>query len=200
MNLDRLYQLLAQLFEIGTIVGVDEAAGRYTVKIGDDDKDANTQYLPAVTQRAGTNKSGDLYEEGEQVLVVCLAGDLRQGIIIGALNSDTHPAPTTSKHIKNYTFEDGTVLSYNKQTHHLSATVKGSADIHCDDDVNVTSDKNVTVNATETLTLLAETINITSSQGDAMINGVSLLNHTHPQNNGNDLGGGVNTSAPNKVI
>lgn len=35
--------------------------------------------------------------------------------------------------------------------------------------------------------------NITIVGGDITIDGVSFKTHTHPQNNGNDLGGGVNT-------
>lgn len=38
--------------------------------------------------------------------------------------------------------------------------------------------------------------NITITGGDITIDGVSFKTHTHPQNNGNDLGGGVNTGGP----
>jgi hypothetical protein len=38
--------------------------------------------------------------------------------------------------------------------------------------------------------------NITITGGDITIDGVSFKTHTHPQNDGNDLGGGVNTGGP----
>jgi len=38
--------------------------------------------------------------------------------------------------------------------------------------------------------------NINVVGGDLTVEGISFLNHTHPQNNGNDAGGGVNTSKP----
>jgi len=38
--------------------------------------------------------------------------------------------------------------------------------------------------------------NIIITGGDITIDGVSFKTHTHPQNNGNDLGGGVNTGVP----
>lgn len=38
--------------------------------------------------------------------------------------------------------------------------------------------------------------NINVVGGDLTVEGISFLNHTHPQNNGNDNGGGVNTSKP----
>lgn len=50
---------------------------------------------------------------------------------------------------------------------------------------NVTINGNLSVNG-----------NITITGGDITIDGVSFKTHTHPQNNGNDLGGGVNTGGP----
>lgn len=199
MHIDVLYQLLNQLFETGTVIGVDESNAQYKVQIGDDES-ANTQYLNALALRAGTNKSGDLYDAGEQVLIACPSGDLRQGIIIGALPSDTNPSPTTSKDVKTYAFEDGTVISYDKASHHLTADVKGSVDMLCKDDINVVTQQSATIQAIDTATVTAQTVNINGVEGDINIDGVSFLQHTHPQNNGNDLGGGVNTSPPSRVI
>lgn len=182
MEITRLHQLIAQLFEIGTIISVDEANARYMVQIGDEET-ANTQYLHALSLRAGKNKSADLFEAGEQVLLACPSGDIRQAIILGALYSDLNPSPSQSKQVKIYTFEDGTVISYDKAENVLNVDAVGA--------VNVTA---------QTVTITAETVNITSNDGDVVINGVSLVNHTHPQTNGNDLGGDTNTSQPNQVI
>ena len=40
--------------------------------------------------------------------------------------------------------------------------------------------------------------NVNVTDGDVVADGVSLKEHTHPQNSGNHFGGGTNTSAPNQ--
>lgn len=39
--------------------------------------------------------------------------------------------------------------------------------------------------------------NVTVTSGDVVADGISLKQHTHPQNSGNHFGGGANTSPPN---
>lgn len=56
-------------------------------------------------------------------------------------------------------------------------------------DYNITG--NVVINGN-----LSVNGNITIVGGDITIDGISFKTHTHPQNNGNDLGGGVNTGGP----
>ncbi|PCJ33016.1 MAG: hypothetical protein COA90_00900 [Gammaproteobacteria bacterium] len=188
-----IQQQLAQLIEVGNIVSVNEATGTYIVDIDG----ASTTELVATAPRAGSNKSGDLYEPGEQVLIVCPCGDLRQGIIIGAINSKLNPNPTNSKDVKNYKFEDGSVVSYDKQDHVLNVQAVGAVKVSAQT-INLAAD-NITIAASSTLNLTADTLSIEADNGDMNIDGVSFINHPHLQNTGDHFGGGVNTNKPSKV-
>ena len=47
------------------------------------------------------------------------------------------------------------------------------------------------------MTIDAPTMSIDGPAGNITSNDVTLHTHTHPQNDGNDAGGGADTSAPN---
>jgi len=70
--------------------------------------------------------------------------------------------------------------------------VKGNVNIVVDNDATVTVGDNATVT-------VGNTLYATAPNGDVYVDGVSLVNHTHPQNSGNHFGGGTDTSPPNKV-
>jgi len=57
---------------------------------------------------------------------------------------------------------------------------------------------NVYIDAGANANLRADAINVIGGTGDVVVDGVSLVNHTHPQNAGNHFGGGTDTSSPNK--
>lgn len=57
-----------------------------------------------------------------------------------------------------------------------------------------TSAKTMTINAVGTINVNAKIINVVGGAGDMVVSGISLVNHTHGQNNGSHYGGGVNTS------
>ena len=71
-------------------------------------------------------------------------------------------------------------------------------------DNTLTTSKNMKVEAAanmdidaNNMTIDAPTMSIDGPAGNITSNDVTLHTHTHPQNDGNDAGGGADTSAPN---
>lgn len=90
--------------------------------------------------------------------------------------------------------------------------ITGNLDIYVDGNVNWTIGGNETKTIAKTRTETANTVNLTYQNktetannanityisGDVITDSISLVNHTHTQNDGNDAGGGADTNPPTK--
>ena len=106
---------LANMICPGVVQSVKHSPYAVKVSIGQ----LVTAWLPVMVNRAGTNKSWDPLEEGEQVLVLSPDGDLAQGWVLPAGYSQQHPAPESSGDKKHYVFADGARVEYDRKNHHL---------------------------------------------------------------------------------
>lgn len=133
---------LEQIFIIGTIAELDGASARVTAG------DLTTQFLPFLN-RAGDDLSFDGYDVGEQVLVFS-PGDPSQGVIVGALNSDENPPPTTDPNKHHRTYKDGAVIEYDREAKHLKAILPAGAttELVSDGGISITGDTSITGNLT----------------------------------------------------
>lgn len=120
-----------------------------------------------------------------------------------------HVYESESGHVKEY---DDTPNAERIREHHKSGTFyevhpDGSIVTHVvkdgyrvvaeNDSVHIKGNVKIIVDGDATITV-GGTINMTAPSGDIVVDGVSLVNHTHPQNDGNHFGGGTDTSSPNK--
>ena len=183
-----LYRLLHNLIRIGTIAEVDHAVAQARVQIGP----LLTDWRPWGAQRAGNAQTWWAPSIGEQVLFFSPGGDMTSGIIMSALYSTAHPAPSDNQTLDMTVYPDGAIIQYDHATHALSATLpEGSsatitataitaiADIVtadapttiCTGDLrvagNITAQANITVAGT-----LAATGDVTGA-------GISLSGHKH---------------------
>ncbi|MDR2488296.1 MAG: phage baseplate assembly protein V [Desulfovibrio sp.] len=55
--------------------------------------DVTTGWLPFAALRAGQDRTWHTPEPGEHVVVVCPCGDTKQGVVVGSVYRDPHPAP-----------------------------------------------------------------------------------------------------------
>lgn len=72
---------IANVLTLGTIVAIDNGAGRARVRIGD----LETPPLPVMQLRSGTIRMHWMPSVGEQVTVAAPSGDMARGFIMGAL-------------------------------------------------------------------------------------------------------------------
>lgn len=98
---------------MGRIAELDAATARVRVTTGD----ITTGWLPFATNRAGQDRTWHAPEPGEQVVVVCPCGDTNQGVMVGSVYRDAHPAPGDTEEISRTVFKDGATLEYDRKQH-----------------------------------------------------------------------------------
>jgi phage baseplate assembly protein V len=144
-----------------------------------------TDYLPVIKSRSLQDKDGNVFDINEPVAVL-LDENGEDGIILGAINTDSNPLPIVDRNKHYLQFADGTNIEYDRETHVLTADIKGTA--------NITAQTiNVIGNA-----VITGDLSCTGSVND----GLSTLgiirdvfnNHTHTGN------AGVPTSTPSELM
>lgn len=198
-----LERRFANIVRLGTVEEIDHGDARVRVRTGKN----LTAWLPWCTWRAGATSSWSAPTVGEQVLILSPSGDLPSGVVLPALYTDAHPAPSSSptEHVTRY--PDGATISYDHAT--------GQADISGATLVTVQASGAVVIDApittiTGMLTVqglityqdglagtgggVGTTItgNITQTGGQITSNGIPLDTHTH----GGVQTGSGNTGAP----
>ncbi len=185
-----LARRLSNLLRLGTIEQIDHPAARVRVRSGD----IVTARLPWFTWRAGATSTWSAPTVGEQVLILAPSGDLAGAVVLPALYTDAHPAPSSSptQHVTRY--PDGATISYDHAT--------GQADISGATLVTVQATGAVVIDAPVTTVTGALTVqglltyqsglagtgggagttitgNITQTGGQITSNGIHLATHTH---------------------
>lgn len=110
---------LEQVVLYGQVVALDAQRARVKVQAGP----LTTGWLPWATRRAGPDRDWRAPEVGEQVVVVSPGGDLEQGVVVGSLYREAHPAPAHSAEITRTVWKDGAVMEYDRARHHWRLSV-----------------------------------------------------------------------------
>lgn len=123
-------------------------------------------WLPVLQQANAFKRRFIAPRLAEQVLV------LGKMYVLRGLYHQQLPAPNgVGSQVDISEYEDGTRIEYDSRA------------------------KKLTIKAIGEVELTAERVTVNGAAGDVTVNGISLVNHTHPQNSGNHYGGGVNTGA-----
>jgi len=117
-QLAEILRLLRNIIRIGTVAAVNPAEGVCRVDTGNN----TTGWLPWLSARAGKTRAWSAPSQGEQVLVLCLGGELETGFVLPGIFSDVHPAPSASAEALHWSFADGAELAYEPQTGALHAS------------------------------------------------------------------------------
>jgi len=105
-----------ELLRFGRVVAVDHAAGKCVVEI---DEDLQTGPIRWAAPRMGDTRVWCPPTVGEQVLVLCPAGEIGAAIAIGGIACNAFPVPGNSA-MPLIQFKDGAVLSYDPDSHTLA--------------------------------------------------------------------------------
>ncbi|REC94881.1 phage baseplate assembly protein V [Kushneria indalinina] len=165
MNPVELARLMQNMIRLGTIAEIDHAAARVRVTTGE----LLTDWLPWCETRAGQTRTWNPPTEGEQVLLLAPGGELAGAVVLGAINSNTHPAAIDDPNLTRWDMPDGAVIEYDHAGQHLRADLPGSAAITAPAGVTVTGP-----------VLIEGTLHVTGNiitDSDAVASGISLVNH-----------------------
>lgn len=164
------------LIRLGKVASVDLAAARCTVTIDDD---AETPPLRWIETAMGATRTWNPPSEGEQVLVLCPAGEIAGAVVLRGIVSDAFPAAGNSAR-ELIRFTDGAEIAYDPESHELEAVLPAGATMM------LVADGGITITGDITLTG-----KLTASD-DVIAAGKSLKTHTH----GGVQSGGSTTGAP----
>lgn len=175
-----IQRLLRNLIRIGTVSAVNLDGGLCRVDTGKN----TTGWLHWLSARAGKTRSWSAPSVGEQVLILCLGGELDTGFVLPGIFSDDNPAPSASADALHWSFPDGAVIEYEPETGALSATgiqtatIKAAVKILFDSpEVECTTLlKTAQLEVTEGGTMKG---NVTHSGGKFSSNGVVVDDHDH---------------------
>jgi len=192
-QISEILRLLRNLIRIGTVseVNLDDALCRV------DTGKNTTGWLHWLSARAGKTRSWNAPSVGEQVLILCLGGELDTGFVLPGIFSDENPAPSASADALHWSFPDGAVIEYEPETGALNATgiqtatIKAAVKILFDSpEVECTTLlRTAQLEVTEGATMKG---NVTHSGGKLSSNGVVVDDHDH----GGVQRGGNRTDGP----
>lgn len=152
-----------QLIRFGTIASVDLGAARCVVTLDDDSASPPIRWIEL---RMGRTRTWSPPSDGEQVVLLCPAGEIGAAVALRGLASDAF-GPLGDSLTEIVEFLDGARLSYDPEAHGLViALPSGGA-------VRVVASGGVRIEGD-----LACTGTI-SADGDVQTNGISLKGHHH---------------------
>lgn len=166
---------LENLIRLGTIAAVDPGTARCRVSTGG----LETEWLPWLAQRAGTDRDWNPPSAGEQCLVICPSGDPAVGVVLLGIYSDSAPANDNSLDRRRTTYRDGAVIEYDTATHALRAVLPagGTAELIADGGIRIVGD---ITHQGDYMQTGSQTVSgtVTVAQ-DVIAAGISLVKHTH---------------------
>ena len=188
-QISEILRLLRNLIRIGTVSAVKLDDGLCRVDTGNN----TTDWLHWLTARAGKTRSWNAPSVGEQVLVLCLGGELDTGFVLPGIFSDAHPAPSASADALHWSFPDGAVIEYEPANGALTASGIQTATINAA--VQVLLDSPL-VECTQLLRTAQLDVtgggtmkgDVTHTGGNLSSNGKVLHLHKHPGDSGGQTG------------
>lgn len=117
-QLSEILRLLRNLNRIGTVSEVNLSNGKCRVDMGNN----TTGWLHWLSARAGKTRSWNAPSVGEQVLFLCLGGELDTAFVLPGVYSDAGPAPSASTNVLHCSFPDGAMIEYEPESRALTAT------------------------------------------------------------------------------
>ncbi|MCX8962704.1 phage baseplate assembly protein V [Erwinia psidii] len=188
-QIPEILRLLRNLIRIGTVSAVNLDDGLCRVDTGNN----TTAWLHWLTARAGRTRSWNAPSVGEQVLILCLGGELDTGFVLPGVFSDESPAPSASADALHWSFPDGAVIEYEPASGALTATGIKTATIQAAVKIMLDSPevecsallKTATLEVTGGGTMKGD---IQHSGGSLSSNGKVLHTHRHPGDSGGQTG------------
>ncbi|WCT76298.1 phage baseplate assembly protein V [Novosphingobium humi] len=123
MNDDDIPLDPSTLIRLGVISAVTLDPPRCRVRFGDPDADDGAIESPPIrwlALRAGATRRWSAPTVGEECVLICPDGQIGNGVALTGLYNDNHPAPANTL-AELIAYPDGAILSYDPESHHLSA-------------------------------------------------------------------------------
>jgi len=135
-----LERRLARVIQIGVVHEADYEACRLRVRVGEEEDERITPWIPWGVVRAGpegTDQSWWAPEVGEQVMVWAPEGDLAQAIVGPSLYADEAPAPAHDPKIRRVLLGGEAVITYYREEKTLEIDIPDEIQVYAGGDVHL---------------------------------------------------------------
>lgn len=157
------------MIRLAAIASVDLAAARCTVQFDDGIESGPVRWIEG---RMGSTSIWSPPTIGEQVVLLCPAGEIAAGVVLRGLACDAF-APPSNAALDLMRFGDGAVLSYDADAHALVVNLPAGST------VAITADGGVTVNGPVTINGDFQVNGAITATGDVQAGSISLQSHVH---------------------
>ena len=165
----QIQEAMSHLIRVGKVVST--ATGKSTVRVQFADADDMVSYdMGVIYPRTHKDKHYNVPDIGDQVVCLFLGNGMETGFVLGATYNEQDSVPVDSQDVDHVTYEDGTVVEYDRKSHTLKADVKGQAEIKAEKHIKAEAGTTIEAEAADFIRLKAPTIflngNITSGNGE----------------------------------
>ncbi len=138
------------MYRRGVVTKIDEKTGKVKVRFEDTDN-VESYWLPVIQKKTLKDKYLQLPDINEHVAVM-LDERAEDGVVVGAIYSDADRVPVADKDREHVTFQDGTIIEYDRKNHFLNVLVKGNVTIKINGNASVRVDGHADVSVGDCLT------------------------------------------------
>jgi phage baseplate assembly protein V len=124
-DLAELQRKFAALVIFGTVSEVDHKAKKLRVTEGN----LTSGWLPFPAETGRNYRRWRPIKLGQQLIVLCRAGDPNNGVIIGELYCESNDAPLTDENIDIIEFNDGAELRYDSKNKAMTIQSAGELNL-----------------------------------------------------------------------
>lgn len=184
---------MAALIRVGIVSEIDLGEARCKVRYGDpDDEDpGETPFIRWLAMRAGLTRYWSPPSVGEQVLILSPDGQIGAAIAIAGIVQDAFP-PVGNSEAELIEFGDGARLTYDPQSHALTAILPAGATAEIEAPGGITLRGDVTIEGDVSVTGSVAVNETVTAATDVVGDGVSLKSHVHK----NVSAGSANSGPP----
>lgn len=124
-NLSDIERRVANTVAFGVVEDADYERRRVRVRIGP----LLSDWIPWTTGRAAQDRTWHPVEVGEQVVMIAPNGDMKQGVVVGAVNSTANPGPSDRPTLSRTVYEDGTFVQHDRETSEYTIDVNEAGQV-----------------------------------------------------------------------
>jgi len=159
-----LQALLERVIRVGVVSARYPDEGSVQVDFRDAGPEGTPSWdCPVIQPKTHADKAYWMPDVGERVVVLSLPQGREQGLVVGAFYNEKDDVPVSSNDKAQITFDDGTVVFYDRSENELRVDASGEINIFCEGDALVETESKATVRS--------EGDALVESQGTATVRG-----------------------------
>lgn len=150
---------ITEILRVGTVVTKAPDSMHCRVLFPDTPTNPVTSYwLPVLVNRAMGDTYYDMPDIGDNVLCAFLPNGMEAGFILGSYYPEKK-APCTDENVYQHKFKDGTYIEYDRNSHKLTASCVGDANISAEGTLNLRAE-HINIIGNSTVNIQGAQVNI----------------------------------------